>query len=81
MLASNDERRLIVEGFFSTKEAVENYINGCQAKVQMPTERLFGKAILAGAMIAMGAAASSVAAHSIPNVGLARLVAGVVFPV
>lgn len=81
ILASKDERRLIVEGFFSIKEAVENYINGCQAKVQMTNEKLFGKAILAGALIAMGAAASSVAAHSIPNVGLARLAAGVVFPV
>ncbi len=42
---------------------------------------LFGKAILAGMMIAMGAAISSVAAHSISNVGLARLAAAVVFPV
>lgn len=70
-----------MEGFFSTKEAVEKYVDGCQAKVQMSNERLFGKAVLAGVMIAMGAAASSVAAHSIPNVGLARLAAGVVFPV
>lgn len=70
-----------MDGFFSAKEAVEKYIDGCQVKVQMPDERLVGKAVLAGAMIAMGAAASSVAAHSIPNVGLARLAAGVVFPV
>ena len=32
-------------------------------------------------MIAMGAAGSSVAAHAITNVGLARFVAGLVFPV
>lgn len=70
-----------MDGFLSTKEAVEKYVDGCQAKVQMPNDRLFGKAVLAGMMIAMGAAASSVAAHSIPNVGLARLAAGVVFPV
>ena len=31
-------------------------------------------------MIAFGAAGSSVAAHDIVNVGIARLVAGVVFP-
>ena len=70
-----------MEGFYTTKEAIEKYIDGCKAKVQMSQERLFGKAILAGVMIAMGAAASNVAAHSIPNVGLARLAAGVVFPV
>ena len=70
-----------MEGFYTAKEAIEKYIDGCRAKVQMPQERLFGKAVLAGVMIAMGAAASSVAAHSIPNVGLARLASGVVFPV
>ena len=43
--------------------------------------KLFGKAMLAGMMIGMGAAASSVAAHSVANVGLARLTAAVVFPV
>lgn len=70
-----------MEGFLSVKEVIQKYIEGCQAKVQMSNERVFGKAVLAGVMIAMGAAASSVAAHSIPNVGLARLAAGVVFPV
>ncbi|MBQ7944716.1 MAG: formate/nitrite transporter family protein [Lachnospiraceae bacterium] len=43
--------------------------------------QLFCKAILAGAMIAFGAAASSVAAHTVSDVGLARLAAAVVFPV
>ena len=43
--------------------------------------KLSGKAMLAGMMIGMGAAASSVAAHSVANVGLARLTAAVVFPV
>lgn len=47
----------------------------------MSTGRLIGKAILAGAMIGMGAGISSVAAHTVADVGLARLVAGVVFPV
>lgn len=70
-----------MEGFLAVDEAVGKYISGCQAKVQMSQERLFGKAILAGVMIGMGAAASSVAAHTIPDVGLARLAAAVVFPV
>lgn len=70
-----------MEGFLSAKETVEKYIEGCQAKAAMPAGRMFGKAIMAGFMIAMGAAGSSVAAHSIADVGLARLTAGVVFPV
>ena len=70
-----------MEGFFTVKEVVEKYIDGCLAKSRMSSNKLFGKAILAGAMIALGAAASSVAAHTIPDVGLARLAAAVVFPV
>ena len=70
-----------MEGFLSVKEVLIKYIEGCQAKVEMSSNQLFGKAILAGAMIAMGAAASSVAAHTIPDVGVARLAAAVVFPV
>lgn len=70
-----------MEGFLSTREAIDKYIAGCEAKAQMSDDRLFGKAILAGMMIGMGAAASSVAAHTIADVGLARLAAAVVFPV
>ena len=62
------------------KEAIENYVEGCVGKVDCPAYKLFMKAILAGMMIAFGAAGSSVAAHDIANVGIARLVAGVVFP-
>ena len=64
----------------SMKEAIENYVEGCVGKVDCPAYKLFMKAILAGIMIAFGAAGSSVAAHDIVNVGIARLVAGVVFP-
>ena len=64
----------------SMKEAIENYVEGCVGKVDCPAYKLFMKAILAGMMIAFGAAGSSVAAHDIANVGIARLVAGVVFP-
>lgn len=70
-----------MEGYLSIKEVVEKYIEGCRTKIQMSNPRLFGKAILAGMMIAMGAAASSVAAHTVSDVGLARLAAAVVFPV
>lgn len=70
-----------MEGYLSVKETVEKYIENSRAKVKMSSMNLFGKAILAGFMIGMGAAGSSVAAHTIPDVGVARLVAGVVFPV
>lgn len=70
-----------MEGFLSSKEVVEKYIEGAKTKIDMPFGRLFGKAVMAGMMIAMGAAISSVAAHTIADVGLARLAAAVVFPV
>ncbi|MGN0299276.1 MAG: formate/nitrite transporter family protein [Lachnospiraceae bacterium] len=65
----------------SIREALDKYAENCRSKVTMPTVDLVGKAIFAGLMIGMGAAASSVAAHSVSNVGLARLTAAAVFPV
>lgn len=81
LVGNSEKRRKMLEGFLSAKEAVEKYIVGCQAKVHTSDERLLGKAVLAGIMIGMGAAASSVAAHTITDVGLSRLAAAVVFPV
>lgn len=70
-----------MDGYLTIKEVAEKYIQGCRAKAQMSSLRLFGKAIMAGVMIGMGAAISSVAAHTISDVGVARLAAAVVFPV
>lgn len=70
-----------MENFLTIKEAVNKYIAGCAGKVNSSVQKLMIKSLLAGMMIAMGAAASSVAAHSVANVGMARLVAAVVFPV
>lgn len=70
-----------MEGYLTIKEVAEKYIQGCQAKKESSSSKLIGKAIMAGAMIAMGAAISSVAAHTIADVGVARLAAAVVFPV
>lgn len=50
-------------------------------KLQMSPKRMLGKAVIAGVMIGMGAAAGNVASHTISDVGLARLAAAVVFPV
>ena len=65
----------------SIKDVISAYINSSVNKKNTSFTKLVGKAILAGMMIGMGAAGSSVAAHAVSNVGLARLVAGVVFPV
>lgn len=70
-----------MENFLSIKEAVNKYIAGCEAKINSTADKLLVKAMMAGMMIALGAAGSSVAAHAVDNVGLARLTTGVVFPV
>lgn len=67
--------------FLSPKEIVEQYIAASISKTKMSVGKVLGKSIFAGMMIAMGAACSNVAAHSIDNVGVARLIAGCVFPV
>lgn len=70
-----------MEGYLSIKESIEKYISACQPKFKMSSGKLMVKAIFAGMMIGMGAAGSSVAAHTISDVGRARLIAGLVFPV
>ena len=56
-------------------------INISYGKTKTPVYKIILLAIFAGMFIACGASASSVAMHAIPNVGVARLVAGAVFPV
>ena len=70
-----------VNMYLSIKEAIDTYKNGCKGKCEMKTGITLGKSFFAGMMIGLGAAGSSVAAHNIANVGVARLVAAVVFPV
>lgn len=67
--------------FLTPKETVEQYINASISKRKLSIVTIIGKSIFAGMMIAMGAACSNVAVHAIENVGVARLVAGCVFPV
>lgn len=70
-----------MEGYLTIKDAVAKYIEGCEAKRSSSALKILFKAVLAGFMIGLGAVASNVAAHNISNVGVARLVAGCVFPV
>lgn len=67
--------------FLTIKQAIDTYRSGCRAKCDTPPGIMLGKSIFAGVMIGLGASGSSVAAHAIGNVGLARLVAATVFPV
>ena len=70
-----------MEGYLTIKDAVAKYIEGCEAKRSSSALKILFKAVLAGFMIGLGAVAGNVAAHNISNVGVARLVAGCVFPV
>lgn len=63
------------------KEITEGYLNAGIEKSRKGTKRLFLLGILAGMFIAFGASSSMVAAHAIENYGVAKLVAGCVFPV
>lgn len=56
-------------------------IAAAKGKTELPLSRMILLGIFAGMFIACGASASSVAMHAISNVGLARLVAGCIFPV
>ena len=50
-------------------------------KASLPVRRLVALGALAGACIAFGASTGNMAAHGLADYGIARLVAGVVFPV
>ena len=63
------------------KEVFETYVQNCETKTSYSLKKVWFLGMMAGAFIALGAQASSVAMHGVSNVGLARLVAGVVFPV
>jgi formate/nitrite transporter len=56
-------------------------MTAAKGKTTLPLLRLILLGIFAGMFIACGASASSVAMHAVSNVGLARLVAGCVFPI
>ena len=65
---------------FTPKECAANYASAGAAKTRLPLPKLFLLAVLAGFFIAMGGAVTNTAAHSIGNVGAARLVCGLLFP-
>lgn len=65
----------------SPKQITEGYLEAGIYKSKKATSTLIIMGILAGMFVAIGASASMVASHGISNYGLAKLVAGAVFPV
>lgn len=65
----------------SPQQIVAANIAAAKGKTQLPLLRMILLGMFAGMFIACGASASSVAMHAVSNVGLARLVAGSIFPV
>lgn len=62
-------------------EAIDGNIKAGVTKANLNIWKMIFMGIMAGVFIAIGAASSNVAVHNIANVGVSRLVAGVVFPV
>lgn len=67
-------------GFFSPKEIVAQYAKVGEGKCARKTGSLLLLAVLAGLFIAMGCAVTSTAAFGVANVGLARMISGLLFP-
>ena len=57
------------DNYYSVKEDVQKYIDGCKTKMNVRTHKVFGRAVLAGMMIAFGASASNVAAPAVTTGG------------
>ncbi len=67
--------------FYTPSEIINNNIKSGISKANMPLIKMVLLGIMAGAFIAFGGAASNVAVHNISNVGLAKALAGAIFPV
>ena len=71
----------MAKNYLTPQDITEYTIEGGYQKVNRNVKIVFLMAIMAGVYIALGALASSTAAHAVANKGLAKLVAGAVFPV
>ena len=67
--------------YYSPVQIIENNIKAGVNKANMGLLRMIVLGIFAGMFIAVGAEASSLAAHNLTDVGVARTLTGVVFPV
>ena len=71
----------MVKNFNNPAEVVDANIASGKTKANLPLMKMILLGILAGIFIAIGGEASSLASHDIANVGLARTITGVIFPV
>lgn len=72
----------MAEQHFNTPaEVISAALENGKRKAEQPIGKMILLGMMAGAFIALGGAASSTAAHNMANVGLARLIAGCIFPV
>jgi len=69
-----------VKGFFTPKEMLAQYAKAGAGKCALKTVPLLLLGVLAGVFIGMGCAVTSTAAFGMENVGLARTVSGLLFP-
>lgn len=65
----------------SPKEIIDNNMSGAVHKANLKRSKMIALGILAGMFIAAGGVTANTAVHSISNVGLARVLAGAVFPI
>lgn len=75
------EGKKMEEQFNKPAQIIQKNIQAGITKATMPLGKMIMLGMLAGSFIALGGAASSVAAHNVSNVGLARLIMGAIFPV
>ncbi len=68
------------QNYLSAQEVVDTYIQTGVMKVNLPIGKMILLGLLSGMFIGIGGAGSTVLAHDIANVGVQRLMAGVVFP-
>lgn len=66
--------------YFTPAEFVENYALIGEKKASTPVWKLFLLGIFGGLFIGLGGAVTSTVSHSLTNVGLIRLVSGLLFP-
>lgn len=64
-----------------SKEIIEMNMQGAVNKAGLKLSKMIALGILAGMFIALGAATSNTAVHTIKDVGVARTLAGAIFPV
>jgi formate/nitrite transporter len=78
---AGEKEKVMNEHMNAPAEVIEANINAGVTKANLPLGRMILLGMMAGAFIAIGGASSNVAVHTVSDVGLARTLAGCIFPV